>query len=322
MIEHKHTDECLKYAAVTGMDFCIVPCRDTRVTIEARLRECVHAILKLPEPPKNMGDGPDERVGNILEAVQAVTSRLREVTKAGEELIDERDEIIANLAEDLEARDAEIASIKGLLEERNNQYHMVCAKVLSREALIKGLADDYDELEQTNKRLENKVFSYVLDAEGGRISWRELEADKDMICIELEESLKNMEVRAQAAELAGDALETMLQEAREKLKPEFTGIRIGYPEGFVLDASNEALRKGMEMNLRAAQHAEGILADIRERAERIVEGENWTWTLVSFILRKTDHIHKPDCWKNTAFREIGVGGRLVSCTCRRKTISG
>ena len=25
--------------------------------------------------------------------------------------------------------------------------------------------------------------------------------------------------------------------------------------------------------------------------------------------------HDPQCWKNVAYRELGVGGRLASCTC-------
>ena len=30
---HKHTDECLAYAAKTGKAFCIAPCRDSRTLI-------------------------------------------------------------------------------------------------------------------------------------------------------------------------------------------------------------------------------------------------------------------------------------------------
>lgn len=38
MNEHKHTDECLNYAANTGNAFCIASCRDSRVTLEAKNR--------------------------------------------------------------------------------------------------------------------------------------------------------------------------------------------------------------------------------------------------------------------------------------------
>lgn len=36
MAEHKHTDECLNYAADTGKAFCIASCKDSRVTLEAK----------------------------------------------------------------------------------------------------------------------------------------------------------------------------------------------------------------------------------------------------------------------------------------------
>jgi hypothetical protein len=287
MIKHKHTDQCLVYAAVTGKSFCIADCKDTRVTTEARLRECVHAILKLPEPPAWLGDGPDERVGHILAHAERLNAECDAVTEDCSQLIDGRNEVIADLERDL--------------GERNNQYHMTCAKVLSREALIKGLADDCNELEQTNKRLENQVFSYQLDADGGRISWKELEADTDMIRITLEEELKKMEIRAQAAELAGDALQTMYEEAKEQVKDLVDNEKVTF-----MDASFDIKQRLVV--------AEKLLADMRERAERIVEGEEWN--LVSFVLRKTDHIHKPECWKNQAFSYLGVGGRHASCTCR------
>jgi DNA repair exonuclease SbcCD ATPase subunit len=73
------------------------------------------AIQRLPEPPSAFGDGPDERVGWILREhdawkkatkrnlrfTQHVQARLEETTKMGEELIDERDRIIAHLEADL-----------------------------------------------------------------------------------------------------------------------------------------------------------------------------------------------------------------------------
>ena len=167
MIEHKHTDKCLEYAALTGKAFCIADCRDSRVTPEARLRECVHAILKLPEPPKNIGDGPDERVGNILEIVQAVgkagialasgltkkhSKRLEKVNQEAERSIAERDMVIEDYSKRIDERDEIIAHLEGDLEERNRQYHMACTKTLSRDSLIKGLADDYNELEQAKDR--------------------------------------------------------------------------------------------------------------------------------------------------------------------------
>jgi hypothetical protein len=32
-------------------------------------------------------------------------------------------------------------------------------------------------------------------------------------------------------------------------------------------------------------------------------------------------VHKPECWKNQALRELGVGGPLASCTCGLDNVS-
>jgi hypothetical protein len=50
-MEHKHTDECLKYAASTGKPFCIVECTDSRRQYnelpmsQAEVEQCRQAIL-------------------------------------------------------------------------------------------------------------------------------------------------------------------------------------------------------------------------------------------------------------------------------------
>jgi len=99
------------------------------------------------------------------------------------------------------------------------------------------------------------------------------------------------------------------------------GIRISYgalyaDENMIrmeLERENEELKRDMEQNLRAAQHAEATLAAIRERAERIQEGE--IWNLVSFVLKKIPVKHAPECWKNQVYLNFGVRGYLASCTC-------
>lgn len=86
-----------------------------RMSLEEERDELLAAIQRLPEPPPVFGDGPDERVGWVLReckmlkeamernlrAAQLAESKLEETTKVGEELIDERDEIILHLTVDL-----------------------------------------------------------------------------------------------------------------------------------------------------------------------------------------------------------------------------
>ncbi len=61
--------------------------------------------------------------------------------------------------------------------------------------------------------------------------------------------------------------------------------------------------------------AEATLEAIRERAERIQEGE--PWNLVSFVLKKIPVKHAPYCWKNISLSalSLGVGGDMAGCTC-------
>lgn len=51
---------------------------------------------------------------------------------------------------------------------------------------------EVSQLEAEVKRLFNEAYSYELDPEGNRISWRALEADKDMIRMELEAEVERL----------------------------------------------------------------------------------------------------------------------------------
>jgi len=68
MNEHKHTDECLNYAAKTGRAWCIASCRDSRVTLEEKDKairsyasrcklECIDCASSKPgeEPATSLG---------------------------------------------------------------------------------------------------------------------------------------------------------------------------------------------------------------------------------------------------------------------------
>lgn len=53
MTEHKHTDECLRYAAMTGKAFCITPCKDSRNQKKSGINPPA-PVDERPKPPPNI----------------------------------------------------------------------------------------------------------------------------------------------------------------------------------------------------------------------------------------------------------------------------
>lgn len=125
------------------------------------------------------------------------------------------------------------------LEANRNRWRFRAISEARRRVRI---AKEKNRLKELNRRLMNKAYSFVTDAEGIRISYRALEADSDMIRMELEEKIAE------------------LNAAIHRL-PE---PPVAYGDGpdervswmLAENKANKALKICVEQNLRAAQHAE------------------------------------------------------------------
>lgn len=246
-----------------------------------------------------------------VQCLDLADTRVTLLETTGNELIDERDEIIANLANDSEMWRARaikqawwriglakakkrLITINQNLKQRADKnfadWLEVCEDRALWETSHRRVVQDNDELITAIHRLPEPPLAYG-DGPDERVGWT-LEA------------LENYRSRKPSYGKVVQDL-TMLEMKNKELTDEIWCLRGEAGRVTLLDASFDIKQRLVV--------AEATLEAIRERAERIQEGE--PWNLVNFVLKKISVKHASECWKNQSYLALGVGGDLVICTC-------
>lgn len=94
MTKHKHTDECLRYAAMTGKAYCITPCKNSRNQKAPGINPPA-PVDERPEPPPNIptaGKMPARRgKPTIYEDEQLICAGCKDLEVKVQKLIDSKE---------------------------------------------------------------------------------------------------------------------------------------------------------------------------------------------------------------------------------------
>ena len=74
---------------------------------------------------------------------------------------------------------------------------------------------------------------------------------------------------------------------------------------FVQRFPDEVAQMKRRLDVLETDHA--VLKGLRSLADLEQQGDNY--------ITESAKEHDPECWKNIAYRDLGVGGPLASCTC-------
>ena len=109
-------------------------------------------------------------------------------------------------------------------------YAKAQERIAQLENKVMKLHGTLDILEAKNERLYNLAYSYELDVDGNRLTYRALEADKDMIKMELEAENKRLREEKREAELAIASLALKIDNLENKLSL-FDALKAGDDDG-------------------------------------------------------------------------------------------
>ena len=121
--------------------------------VQARLDECVKELMKLPEPPRNKGDGPQERVDYILEILEDVRSWIADPFKYVI-LTDREREVITLLSHGVPTR--EIAKRTGT---RRQPVHEAIRRAIRKIEKAHGCELEFGDLVEYTFSLVERILS-------------------------------------------------------------------------------------------------------------------------------------------------------------------